>query len=336
MNNKKVIIIAEAGVNHNGSYELAIKMVDEAKRAGADYVKFQTAKPELVISTFAPKAEYQKETTGAAESQLEMCKAIHLPLTDYKPLKEYCDKVGIGFMSTPFDLVSIDVLEPLDMDYYKIPSGEITNLPYLRKIASKHRPVILSTGMCEVEEVEAALQVLEQGGVKRSDIIVLHCNTEYPTPMADVNLRAMDDLRRSLGVEVGYSDHTKGIEVPIAAVALGATVIEKHFTLDKTMEGPDHKASLEPDELKAMVDAIRNIEQALGDGHKHVSPSERKNMDIARKSIVAARDIRKGEVLTEDNITTKRPGNGISPMRWDSVIGTTAIRDFGYDELIEM
>lgn len=336
MNNKKVIIIAEAGVNHNGSYELAIKMVDEAKRAGADYVKFQTAKPELVISTFAPKAEYQKETTGAAESQLEMCKAIHLPLTDYKPLKEYCDKVGIGFMSTPFDLVSIDVLEPLDMDCYKIPSGEITNLPYLRKIASKHRPVILSTGMCEVEEVEAALQVLEQGGVKRSDIIVLHCNTEYPTPMADVNLRAMDDLRRSLGVEVGYSDHTKGIEVPIAAVALGATVIEKHFTLDKTMEGPDHKASLEPDELKAMVDAIRNIEQALGDGHKHVSPSERKNMDIARKSIVAARDIRKGEVLTEENITTKRPGNGISPMRWDSVIGTTAIRDFGYDELIEI
>lgn len=336
MNNKKVIIIAEAGVNHNGSYELAIKMVDEAKRAGADYVKFQTAKPELVISTFAPKAEYQKETTGAAESQLEMCKAIHLPLTNYKPLKEYCDKVGIGFMSTPFDLVSIDVLEPLDMDYYKIPSGEITNLPYLRKIASKHRPVILSTGMCEVEEVEAALQVLEQGGVKRSDIIVLHCNTEYPTPMADVNLRAMDDLRRSLGVEVGYSDHTKGIEVPIAAVALGATVIEKHFTLDKTMEGPDHKASLEPDELKAMVDAIRNIEQALGDGHKHVSPSERKNMDIARKSIVAARDIRKGEVLTEENITTKRPGNGISPMRWDSVIGTTAIRDFGYDELIEI
>lgn len=336
MNNKKVIIIAEAGVNHNGSYELAIKMVDEAKRAGANYVKFQTAKPELVISTFAPKAEYQKETTGAAESQLEMCKAIHLPLTDYKPLKEYCDKVGIGFMSTPFDLVSIDVLEPLDMDYYKIPSGEITNLPYLRKIASKHRPVILSTGMCEVEEVEAALQVLEQGGVKRSDIIVLHCNTEYPTPMADVNLRAMDDLRRSLGVEVGYSDHTKGIEVPIAAVALGATVIEKHFTLDKTMEGPDHKASLEPDELKAMVDAIRNIEQALGDGHKHVSPSERKNMDIARKSIVAARDIRKGEVLTEENITTKRPGNGISPMRWDSVIGTTAIRDFGYDELIEI
>ena len=297
MNNKKVIIIAEAGVNHNGSYELAIKMVDEAKRAGADYVKFQTAKPELVISTFAPKAEYQKETTGAAESQLEMCKAIHLPLTDYKPLKEYCDKVGIGFMSTPFDLISIDVLEPLDMDYYKIPSGEITNLPYLRKIASKHRPVILSTGMCEVEEVEAALQVLEQGGVKRSDIIVLHCNTEYPTPMADVNLRAMDDLRRSLGVEVGYSDHTKGIEVPIAAVALGATVIEKHFTLDKTMEGPDHKASLEPDELKAMVDAIRNIEQALGDGHKHVSPSERKNMDIARKSIVAARDIRSSCVL---------------------------------------
>ena len=336
MNNKKVIIIAEAGVNHNGSYELAIKMVDEAKRAGADYVKFQTAKPELVISTFAPKAEYQKETTGAAESQLEMCKAIHLPLTDYKPLKEYCDKVGIGFMSTPFDLVSIDVLEPLDMDYYKIPSGEITNLPYLRKIASKHRPVILSTGMCEVEEVEAALQVLEQGGVKRNDIIVLHCNTEYPTPMADVNLRAMDDLRRSLGVEVGYSDHTKGIEVPIAAVALGATVIEKHFTLDKTMEGPDHKASLEPQELKAMVQAVRNIEQAMGTGHKAVSASEAKNKPIARKSIVAARPIQQGEEFTAENLTTKRPGDGISPMRWYQVLGQKAKRSFEEDEAIEL
>ena len=333
---KKTIIIAEAGVNHNGNYDLALRMVDEAKRAGADYVKFQTAKPELVISTFAPKAEYQKQTTGEAESQLEMCKAIHLPLTDYKPLKEYCDKVGIGFMSTPFDLVSIDVLEPLDMDYYKIPSGEITNLPYLRKIASKGRKVIISTGMSELNEIEDALKVLEAGGLKRSDIIVLHCNTEYPTPMRDVNLRAMLEIRDRLGVEVGYSDHTKGIEVPVAAVALGATVIEKHFTLDKTMEGPDHKASLEPDELKALVDAIRNVEVAVGDGHKHVSDSERPNIIVARKSIVAARDIKKGEVLTEENITVKRPGNGVSPMLWDSVLGTVAVRDFQYDELIEI
>mgnify|MGYP002550507508 FL=1 len=332
----RTIIIAEAGVNHNGRYDLALKMVDEAKRAGADYVKFQTAKPELVISTFAPKAEYQKETTGEGESQLDMCRAIHLPLTDYKPLKDYCDKVGIGFMSTPFDLVSIDVLEPLEMDYYKIPSGEITNLPYLRKIASKGRKVIISTGMSEMEEIEAALKVLETGGLKRSDILVLHCNTEYPTPMSDVNLRAMLDIRNRLGVEVGYSDHTRGIEVPIAAVALGAKVIEKHFTLDKTMTGPDHKASLEPDELKSMVDAIRNIESALGDGHKRVTESERPNIVVARKSIVASRPIAKGEMLTEENITVKRPGNGISPMLWDSVLGSTAPRDFQYDELIEL
>ncbi len=336
MKNNKVIIIAEAGVNHNGNYDLALRMVDEAKRAGADYVKFQTAKPELVISSFAPKAEYQKETTGENESQLEMCKAIHLPLTDYRLLKEHCDKIGIGFMSTPFDLVSIDVLEPLDMDYYKIPSGEITNLPYLRKIASKGRRVILSTGMCEIPEIEAALQVLEQGGLRRDDITVLHCNTEYPTPMRDVNLRAMLDIHDTLGVAVGYSDHTKGIEVPVAAVALGAKVIEKHFTLDKTMPGPDHKASLEPGELKAMVDAIRNIEQALGDGKKHVTASERPNIIVARKSIVAARSIRKGETLTEENITVKRPGNGISPMHWDEVLGTRAVRDFAYDELIEL
>lgn len=333
---KKTIIIAEAGVNHNGNYEMAIKMIDEAKAAGADYVKFQTAKPELVISTFAPKAEYQKETTGNGESQLEMCKAIHLPLTDYKPLKEYCDKVGIGFMSTPFDLVSIDVLEPLDMDYYKIPSGEITNLPYLRAIAAKGRKVIISTGMSELPEIEEALQVLENGGLKRSDIIVLHCNTEYPTPMRDVNLRAMLDIRDRLGVAVGYSDHTNGIEVPIAAVALGAEVIEKHFTLDKTLPGPDHKASLEPQELKAMVDAIRNIEAALGDGKKKVTDSERPNIIVARKSIVAARPIKAGEVYTEENVTVKRPGNGISPMKWDDVLGKTAPRDFEYDELIEL
>ena len=333
---KKTIIIAEAGVNHNGNYEMALKMIDEAKAAGADYVKFQTAKPELVISTFAPKAEYQKETTGNGESQLEMCKAIHLPLTDYKPLKEYCDKVGIGFMSTPFDLVSIDVLEPLDMDYYKIPSGEITNLPYLRAIAAKGRKVIISTGMSELPEIEEALQVLENSGLKRSDIIVLHCNTEYPTPMRDVNLRAMLDIRDRLGVAVGYSDHTNGIEVPIAAVALGAEVIEKHFTLDKTLPGPDHKASLEPQELKAMVDAIRNIESALGDGKKKVTDSERPNIIVARKSIVAARAIKAGEVYTEENVTVKRPGNGISPMKWDDVLGKTAPRDFEYDELIEL
>lgn len=333
---KKTIIIAEAGVNHNGNYEMALKMIDEAKAAGADYVKFQTAKPELVISTFAPKAEYQKETTGNGESQLEMCKAIHLPLTDYKPLKEYCDKVGIGFMSTPFDLVSIDVLEPLDMDYYKIPSGEITNLPYLRAIAAKGRKVIISTGMSELPEIEEALQILENGGLKRSDIIVLHCNTEYPTPMRDVNLRAMLDIRDRLGVAVGYSDHTNGIEVPIAAVALGAEVIEKHFTLDKTLPGPDHKASLEPQELKAMVDAIRNIEAALGDGKKKVTDSERPNIIVARKSIVAARPIKAGEVYTEENVTVKRPGNGISPMKWDDVLGKTAPRDFEYDELIEL
>lgn len=333
---QKTIIIAEAGVNHNGNYDLAVRMIDEAKRAGADYVKFQTAKPELVISTFAPKAEYQKETTGQAESQLEMCKAIHLPLSDYRPLKEYCDQTGIGFLSTPFDLESIDVLEPLDMDYYKIPSGEITNLPYLRKIASKGRKVILSTGMCELHEIETALQILENGGLQRSDIIVLHCNTEYPTPMQDVNLTAMQDIARNLNVRTGYSDHTKGIEVPIAAVALGACVIEKHFTLDKTLPGPDHKASLEPHELKAMVDAIRNIEKALGNGKKHVTDSERPNIIVARKSIVAARNIRKGETFTEENIAAKRPGNGISPMQWDTVLGMKAKRDFIYDELIEL
>lgn len=336
MKANKVTIIAEAGVNHNGNFDLAVKMIHEAKRAGADYVKFQTAVPELVISTFAPKAEYQKETTGSDESQLEMCRAIHLPLTDYVRLNAICQEVGIGFMSTPFDLVSIDTLEPLNMDYYKIPSGEITNLPYLRKIASKRRPVIMSTGMCEMQEIADAIAVLEAGGLKRSDITLLHCNTQYPTPFADVNLAAMHTIRQAFGTQVGYSDHTRGIEVPIAAVAMGATMIEKHFTLDCNMEGPDHKASLEPDQLKAMVDAIRNVEQAIGSAEKHATPSETPNKEVARKSIVAARAIKKGETLTEENITVKRPGNGISPMLWDSVIGTTAIRDFIYDELIEI
>ena len=332
----KVIIIAEAGVNHNGKYDLAVKMIHEAKRAGADYVKFQTAVPELVISTIAPKAEYQKETTGNDESQLDMCRAIHLPLSDYAKLKKICDNVGIGFMSTPFDLVSIDTLEPLDMDYYKIPSGEITNLPYLRKIASKGRKVIMSTGMSEMNEIADALKVLENGGLKRADITLLHCNTEYPTPFSDVNLMAMKTIGDTFGVSVGYSDHTRGIEVPIAAVAMGAKVIEKHFTLDCNMEGPDHKASLEPDQLKAMVDAIRNVEMAIGNAEKHATASETPNKVVARKSIVAACDIAEGDILTEKNITVKRPGNGISPMLWDSVIGTKAKRAFRFDELIEI
>lgn len=336
MNNSKVIIIAEAGVNHNGNFDMAVEMIHKAKWAGADYVKFQTAVPELVISTYAPKAEYQKENTGEGESQLEMCKAIHLPLSDYVRLRDICRNVGIGFMSTPFDLVSIDTLEALDMDYYKIPSGEITNLPYLRKIAAKHRPVIMSTGMCEMDEIAAAISILEKGGLSRKQITLLHCNTQYPTPYSDVNLAAMNTIAQAFGTTVGYSDHTRGIEVPIAAVAMGAKVIEKHFTLDCNLPGPDHKASLEPAQLKAMVDAIRHVEQAIGSAEKHATASETPNKDIARKSIVAARPIAKGEILTEDNITVKRPGNGISPMLWDSVIGTHAIRDFVYDELIEI
>lgn len=335
-NSNHVIIIAEAGVNHNGDYDRAVAMIHAAKAAGADYVKFQTAVPELVISSVAPKAEYQKETTGAEESQLEMCRKIHLRLEDYAPLAEICREVGIGFMSTPFDLVSIDCLAPLGMDYWKIPSGEITNLPYLRKIARKGGKVILSTGMSELCEVEAALEVLEDNGIGRADVALLHCNTQYPTPMCDVNLRAMEQLASLHPGAVGYSDHTVGIEVPVAAVAMGARIIEKHFTLDRNLPGPDHKASLEPSELASMVSAIRNIELAIGSGEKHVSDSERPNIVVARKSIVAATDIRKGDLLTENNITVKRPGNGISPMKWDAVLGTAAIRDFLADELIEL
>lgn len=331
-----MIIIAEAGVNHNGSLEMARRMVIAAKEAGADYVKFQTAVPELVISAFAPKAEYQKETTGAAESQLEMCKAIHLPLCDYKGLKELCDQEGIGFMSTPFDLVSIDCLAALGMDYWKIPSGEITNLPYLRKIASKGGRVIMSTGMSTLPEVETAVGVLEDGGIPRRDITLLHCTTQYPTPFEAVNLRAMEALRTLGCGAVGYSDHTVGIEIPVAAAAMGAEVIEKHFTLDRTLPGPDHRASLEPDELKAMVNSVHNVCLALGDGRKVVADAERANIEVARKSIVAARPISKGEKLTAENMTVKRPGNGISPMLWDSTIGCHAIRDFAPDELIEL
>lgn len=336
MKRDKVIIIAEAGVNHNGDLDMARRMVVEARRAGADYVKFQTAVPELVISSIAPKAEYQKETTGHEQSQLEMCRAIHLPITDYAGLAGLCRQEGIGFLSTPFDLVSIDALSGLGMDYWKIPSGEITNLPYLRKIAKCGGRVILSTGMSEIDEVIAAVGVLEQGGISRDDIILLHCNTQYPTPMCDVNLKAMDDLRTIGCAGVGYSDHTVGVEVPVAAVALGACVIEKHFTLDKSLPGPDHRASLDPDELALMVKSIRNIEQALGCAVKHVSASERPNIEVARKSIVAARRITEGEIFSEENITVKRPGNGISPMLWDDVIGRKAQRDFDYDSLITL
>jgi len=333
---KKVLIIAEAGVNHNGDINLAKQLVIKAKEAGADYVKFQTAKPELVISKFAEMAEYQKVNTGKNESQLDMCKKIHLKLSDYKPLKEFCDEVGIKFLSTPFDLVSIDVLTELDMDFWKIPSGEVTNFPYLVKIAKSHKPVVMSTGMCEMEEIREAINVLTNNGLLINQISLLHCNTEYPTPMKDVNLKAMHDLAKHFNVRVGYSDHTPGIEVPIAAVAMDAEIIEKHFTLDHNMPGPDHKASLEPDELKRMVQAIRNIEIALGDENKHVSESERKNISIARKSIVAMRDIKKGDVFSEDNLTVKRPGNGINPMRWNDVIGKIATRNFKEDELIEL
>lgn len=333
---KKVIIIAEAGVNHNGNFDRAVEMIHAAKKAGADYVKFQTAVPELVISSIAPKAEYQKETTGASESQLEMCRKIHLPLSDYEKLAAICREEGIGFVSTPFDLVSIDCLAPLGMDFWKIPSGEITNLPYLRKIGAQGGWVVLSTGMSDLDEIERALQTLEAAGTPRSRVVLLHCNTQYPTPYSDVNLRAMSALRRLNPAAVGYSDHTCGIEVPVAAVALGARVIEKHFTLDKSLPGPDHKASLDPEELAAMVSAVRHIEQALGSEEKRVSPSEKPNIEIARKSIVASRDIKAGETFTEENITVKRPGNGISPIFWDDVLGLKASRDFPADSLIEL
>lgn len=330
----RALIIAEAGVNHNGSAELAHKLIDAAYKAGADVVKFQTARPELVISRFAPKAEYQKATTGSGESQLEMCKKIMLRYEDHKGLKEHCERLDIKFLSTPFDLESIAFLEELGCDIWKAPSGEITNLPYLIKIAETRKPIILSTGMSCMEEIAAAIDLLNAHGA--GEITLLHCTTEYPAPFEDVNLRTMETMRQRFGLKVGYSDHTPGIEIPVAAVAMGACIIEKHFTLDRNMEGPDHKASLEPDELAAMVKAIRNVEAALGDGIKRPSPSEIKNIPIARKSIVAKKKILKGERLTEENITTKRPGNGISPMRWNEVLGSSAIRDFDIDEIIEI
>lgn len=330
----KVFIIAEAGVNHNGSLELAKKLIDEAVVAGADAVKFQTFKAELCISKNADKAEYQKQTTDKNESQFDMIKKLELNEYVHTELIKYCKIKNIMFLSTPFDLQSVDLLNGFGLEIFKIPSGEITNLPYLRKIASLNKKVILSTGMANLGEIEAALEILTKNGTLKENITVLHANTEYPTPFRDVNLKAMLTIRGAFGVKVGYSDHTPGIEVPIAAVALGATVIEKHFTLDKTMPGPDHKASLEPSELQSMVKAIRNIEIALGDGIKKASSSESKNKPIARKSIVAKCDIKKGDLFSESNLTIKRPGSGISPMRWDEVIGLRATRDYKEDELI--
>lgn len=326
-----VYIIAEAGVNHNGSFDLACRLVDAAKAAGADCIKFQTFRSQNLVSRNAGKADYQKDTTGDG-SQADMLSKLELSYDAFSRLKQYCEEVGITFLSTPFDLESVAFLDALGVPFWKIPSGEVTNLPYLEALAKTGRPVVMSTGMCEMGEIEAALRVLRENGT--TDIRLLHCNTEYPTPFADVNLLAMETMRRAFGVEVGYSDHTKGIEVPIAAVALGATIIEKHFTLDRNMEGPDHKASLEPDELAAMVSAIRNIEQALGSGEKTASPSERKNIAVVRKSIVAKRAIKQGEVFSEENLTAKRPGTGISPMRWFEVIGQVAAKDYMRDEII--
>lgn len=328
----RVFVIAEAGVNHNGNIEIAKKMVDEAVQTGADAIKFQTFKAERLVCKNAKKAEYQLETTNKTETQHDMLKKLELPKEMHMELKEYCDKKKIMFLSTPFDIESARMLADMEMPVIKIPSGEITNLPYLRAIAVMVKRIILSTGMSNINEVQAAVNVLKKGGVK--DITVLHCNTQYPTPMEDVNLMAMVEMREKLNIPVGYSDHTLGIEVPMAAVALGATVIEKHFTLDRTMEGPDHKASLEPHELKKMIDGIRNIEKALGNKEKKVSQSEKSNLEIVRKSIVAAKAIKKGELFTEENLTTKRPGTGISPMKWDEVIGKVADRNYEVDEMI--
>lgn len=335
---QRVLIIAEAGVNHNGSLDIAKLLVDKAVEAGVDIIKFQTFKAEMLVSKSAKQAEYQKKNIGsnADDSQYNMLKKLELSEHDHQELMAYCKERGIQFFSTAFDLESLDYLHSLNLGLWKIPSGEITNYPYLKKIAQYHEPVILSTGMCEMDDVRAAMNVLLNNGVQRDQIAILHCNTEYPTPFEDVNLRAMLEMQKEFQCKVGYSDHTKGIVVPIAAVAMGASVIEKHFTLNRNMEGPDHKASLEPDELIEMVNAIRNIEKALGSGKKVVSNSERKNIAIARKSIVAACPIKKGEILTELNLTVKRPGTGISPMRWEEVVGTKAIKDFSEEDLIEI
>ena len=329
-----VFIIAEAGVNHNGSIELAKKLIDVASESGVDAVKFQTFKTENLVSKNAQKADYQKETTDAKESQFDMIKKLELDIETHYELISYCESKNIMFLSTPFDLDSIELLNKLKLKIFKIPSGEITNLPYLRKIGALEKEVILSTGMATIGEIEDALDVLIEAGTLKEKITVLHANTMYPTPMEDVNLRAMVTIGKTFDVAYGYSDHTLGIEVDIASVAMGATVIEKHFTLDKTMEGPDHKASLEPHELIEMVKVIRNIEKALGSSVKKPSKSETPNIAIARKSIVASSPIKKGDVFTEDNLAVKRPSTGINPMRWDEIIGTVAMKDYSSDELI--
>lgn len=334
MNQGRTLIIAEAGVNHNGDLAMAKRLIEVAAEAGVDLVKFQTFSADRLATSSASKADYQAHSTDAGESQQAMLRRLELSSQMHHELISHCQRHGIHFFSTGFDIESLDFLVGLGLDRIKVPSGEITNLPYLRRVAAHGKPVILSTGMASLGDIEAAIAVLQDGGIVRQQITVLHCNTEYPTPMADVNLRAMRNIGRAFDVAVGYSDHTAGIEVAIAAVALGASVIEKHFTLDRNLPGPDHAASLEPEELKAMVTAIRNIELALGDGVKRPSPSESKNRPIARKSIVASRPICAGQPFTEDNITTKRPGTGISPMRWDEVIGCIATRDYAPDEMI--
>jgi N,N'-diacetyllegionaminate synthase len=333
---KRTFIIAEAGVNHNGNINLAYRLIDEAVKAGADAVKFQTAVPELVMTDYAAKAEYQVTNTGKAGSQLEMAKQIHLPLDAYNELKEYCRKSNIIFLSTAFDMRSLELLFSFNMPYIKIPSGEITNYPYLKKIGEKNMHVLISTGMSTLKDIEDCLNLIVASGTDKNKITLLHCTTEYPAPLKDVNLKAMLTLGNTFNVNVGYSDHTKGIEISIAAAALGATVIEKHFTLDNTMEGPDHPASLEPQELAEMIRCIRNVDSAMGDGNKQIATSEEKNIVIARKSILAAHDIEEGEIFTDDNLIVKRPGSGINPMRWNEVIGKKAKRRFSKDEFIEL
>ncbi len=329
-----VYIIAEAGVNHNGNIDIAYKMIDEAKYSGADCIKFQTFIADKIVSRNADKADYQKKITGVNETQLEMLRKLELAYDEFTALNDYCMMKKIEFLSTAFDLQSIDFLNSLNMKTWKIPSGEITNLPYLIKIAKLKKPIIMSTGMCTVEDIRSAVSVLMNNG--SGEITLLHCTTEYPAPYNEVNLRALDTLRNEFKMPIGYSDHTNGIEISIAAVAMGATVIEKHFTLDKSMEGPDHKASINPSELKAMVNAIRNVEEAIGNAEKKPTESEKKNIIIARKSITAKRAIQKGEKLSEENLTVKRPGNGITPMKWFDVIDKVAPRNFEEDELIEL
>ena len=332
----QTLIIAEAGVNHNGDIKLAKKLIDVAGNAGADFVKFQTFNADRLATHAAKKADYQAQTTDRKETQHEMLRRLELTPAMHHELIAHCKMHKIGFFSTGFDIESVDFLASLGQNLFKIPSGEITNLPYLRHIGRLGKPIILSTGMSNMPEIESAIKALEQAGTPRSKITVLHCTTEYPTPMRDVNLRAMKSIQTELGVAIGYSDHTLGIEVAVAAVAMGATVIEKHFTLDRNLSGPDHKASLEPAELKAMVSAIRNIEIALGDDVKQITPSEAKNILVARKSLVASKDIQIGERYSGENLTAKRPGTGISPMRWDEIIGLTANRNYAPDELIQL